>query len=157
MSEPIFINRDDLFGDSVFANEPLTERLAYIWLSAYGPVRQKFGWLARKWQWTPQEVRRFLYKAAGAGLVTLDGEMVNAIDLSVAKPVADPQGWTMTRAAVLARDHYTCVYCGATEDIACDHVHPRSRGGQDTMENLVAACTPCNSSKGGKLLSEWRQ
>lgn len=80
-----------------------------------------------------------------------------AIALAESVSAADPRGWTMTRAAVLARDNYTCIYCGSVDDIACDHVHPRSRGGLDIMENLVAACKPCNSSKGDKLLSEWHR
>jgi len=30
-----------------------------------------------------------------------------------------------------------------------------SRGGLSTMENLVAACGPCNRSKSDYLVSEW--
>lgn len=48
-----------------------------------------------------------------------------------------------------------CGYCGATENITIDHVVPLVRGGTHTVENLVAACGWCNSSKGGKLLGEW--
>lgn len=60
------------------------------------------------------------------------------------------------RAAVLARDCYKCVYCGSeNERLQLDHVVPRSRGGSDDRENLVAACRRCNMSKGTKLLSEW--
>ena len=48
-----------------------------------------------------------------------------------------------------------CTYCGATENITVDHVVPLSRGGQHEIENLAAACYPCNSSKCDRLLSEW--
>lgn len=48
-----------------------------------------------------------------------------------------------------------CVYCKG--DAKClDHVIPLSRGGHDTIDNLVAACKSCNTSKGRKLLTEWR-
>lgn len=57
---------------------------------------------------------------------------------------------------VLERDGFTCVYCGATNTpLQLDHVFPRSRGGSDDPENLVACCRPCNASKGAKTPDEW--
>lgn len=37
-----------------------------------------------------------------------------------------------------------------------DHQMPLSRGGSDDLNNLVASCAFCNSSKGGKTLEEFR-
>jgi 5-methylcytosine-specific restriction endonuclease McrA len=52
----------------------------------------------------------------------------------------------ITRRAVFARDNWTCQYCGkAAENV--DHVHPRSKGGTHTWDNVVAACRRCNSKK----------
>ena len=54
------------------------------------------------------------------------------------------------RFAVLARDGYTCRYCGAKPpdvELHVDHVVPVALGGGDVPENLVAACEPCNSGK----------
>lgn len=52
------------------------------------------------------------------------------------------------RYEVMARDGYACKYCHATEvQLTVDHVVPRTLGGQDTLENLVACCIPCNSGK----------
>ena len=48
-----------------------------------------------------------------------------------------------------------CAYCGAGGELSRDHVVPRSRGGPDNATNIVMACRPCNSSKGGMLASEW--
>ncbi|RAL98941.1 HNH endonuclease [Agrobacterium sp. MS2] len=48
-----------------------------------------------------------------------------------------------------------CVYCG-NPATSIDHVDPRCNGGSNDIENLVPACIPCNSSKGGKLLKDWR-
>jgi 5-methylcytosine-specific restriction endonuclease McrA len=48
-----------------------------------------------------------------------------------------------------------CVYCAGTAD-AVDHVWPLARGGPEHESNLVPACTPCNSSKHDRLLTEWR-
>ncbi len=58
---------------------------------------------------------------------------------------------------IMRRDGYQCQYCGArpgTQGLNIDHVFPRSRGGKNTWENLVAACQPCNRRKGGRTPEE---
>jgi len=59
-----------------------------------------------------------------------------------------------TRALIYKRDDHECQYCGSDKDLTLDHVIPRSKGGRETWENLVACCTKCNLKKGNKLLSE---
>lgn len=75
------------------------------------------------------------------------------------------------RLAVYVRDEWTCQYCGRVFvpeernltgkyapydrkpgdlDVVClelDHIHPRALGGDDSEDNLRAACTPCNKRK----------
>ena len=61
----------------------------------------------------------------------------------------------ITRKAVLARDAWTCQYCGhQAAGLTVDHVIPRSRGGQSVWENIVASCAPCNRKKGNKTPHE---
>jgi 5-methylcytosine-specific restriction endonuclease McrA len=61
----------------------------------------------------------------------------------------------ITRKAVLARDAYTCQYCGReAHGLTVDHVIPRSRGGPSVWENIVASCAPCNRRKGNQLPRE---
>ena len=61
----------------------------------------------------------------------------------------------ITRKAVLARDDWTCQYCGKRQGgLTVDHVIPRSRGGASTWDNIVAACAPCNRRKGDRLPRE---
>ena len=63
----------------------------------------------------------------------------------------------ITRKAVLARDSWTCQYCGCTKPgLTVDHVIPRSRGGDSDWGNIVASCAPCNRKKGNKLPREAR-
>jgi 5-methylcytosine-specific restriction endonuclease McrA len=50
----------------------------------------------------------------------------------------------------LARDLYTCQYCGSRKDLTLDHVVPRWCGGPHTWENLVTCCRKCNLKKGDK-------
>ena len=43
-----------------------------------------------------------------------------------------------------------CFYCGDTpEYYEIDHVHPVSRGGDDSLSNMVLSCVSCNQTKGG--------
>lgn len=54
-----------------------------------------------------------------------------------------------------------CFYCGIpiylelSGDVHVDHVIPISRGGSNSVDNLVCACASCNLSKKDKLVSEW--
>lgn len=60
-----------------------------------------------------------------------------------------------TRQAIFKRDGHTCQYCGAKGTLTLDHVQPRSKGGGDTWENLVAACVSCNNRKGDRTPAEF--
>lgn len=59
----------------------------------------------------------------------------------------------LSRRGVLRRDSNRCAYCSRSAN-TIDHVQPKSRGGQDTWENLVACCLKCNNAKGDKTLQE---
>lgn len=63
----------------------------------------------------------------------------------------------VTRRGVLRRDEHRCAYCGSHAN-TIDHVLPRSRGGKDTWENLVACCQRCNNIKSDRTPAEmgWR-
>jgi 5-methylcytosine-specific restriction endonuclease McrA len=59
----------------------------------------------------------------------------------------------LSKRNVLRRDNHRCQYCGRTgTNLTTDHVIPRTLGGTDSWENLVCACTDCNSRKGGQLM-----
>ena len=59
----------------------------------------------------------------------------------------------LTRRAVFARDAWSCQYCGAPAE-NLDHIVPRSRGGEHSWENVVAACRRCNSRKENRRLED---
>jgi 5-methylcytosine-specific restriction endonuclease McrA len=50
----------------------------------------------------------------------------------------------------------SCFYCGSTQRITVDHVVAISRGGTDSIGNLVSACKSCNSQKRQLTIMEWR-
>uniref|UniRef100_A0A803Q3R2 HNH nuclease domain-containing protein n=1 Tax=Cannabis sativa TaxID=3483 RepID=A0A803Q3R2_CANSA len=60
----------------------------------------------------------------------------------------------LSRKNILYRDNYTCQYCYSQENLTIDHVLPISRGGEWEWENLVTACSKCNSKKGHKTIEE---
>ncbi len=60
----------------------------------------------------------------------------------------------ISRKNILRRDRFRCQYCTSRDLLTIDHVLPKSRGGRDTWENLVAACTPCNNRKGNRTPDE---
>jgi len=59
----------------------------------------------------------------------------------------------VSRRGVLRRDAQRCAYCGGSAS-TIDHVIPRSRGGADSWENLVACCLRCNNLKGDRTPHE---
>jgi 5-methylcytosine-specific restriction endonuclease McrA len=59
----------------------------------------------------------------------------------------------VSRRGVLRRDDHRCGYCGKTAN-TIDHVQPRSRGGRDTWDNLVACCLRCNNLKSDRTPAE---
>lgn len=66
-------------------------------------------------------------------------------------------GLPLSRRTVLARDQYTCQYCGATpgrSELTIDHVVARSRGGLTEWENVVTSCRACNQHKGNRTPKE---
>src|SRR3954449_3960149 len=67
------------------------------------------------------------------------------------------QARALSRKNILMRDRYACQYCqksGNSAQLTLDHVHPRSRGGESTWENLVACCHTCNNRKGSRTPDE---
>lgn len=72
---------------------------------------------------------------------------------SFVRPTTHP---AFTRFNVFLRDRFVCQYCAAPDDLTFDHIVPRSKGGQTTWENVVAACSPCNLRKGNMTMQQAR-
>lgn len=64
---------------------------------------------------------------------------------------------SLTNKTLFERDRHLCAYCGHVygwKALTRDHIIPSCKGGKDTWENVVTACTQCNNWKGEKTLSE---
>lgn len=61
------------------------------------------------------------------------------------------------RFEVLKRDSFTCQYCGKMPPdtiLHIDHIKPVSKGGDNSILNLITSCQECNSGKSNTELSD---
>ena len=95
---------------------------------------------------------------------TLDGLTIKSISASFPRPSIirlsrfihrHRYGVLLSKKNIMQRDKHRCGYCGSIKaPMTIDHVVPRVKGGRDTWENLVTACTVCNNKKGNKTPDE---
>jgi 5-methylcytosine-specific restriction endonuclease McrA len=55
-----------------------------------------------------------------------------------------------------SKDH-KCEYCGCDGRLGLDHVIPFSRGGGNTIDNVVPCCPSCNFEKNDKTPEEYQE
>ncbi|RIL11924.1 HNH endonuclease [bacterium] len=96
-----------------------------------------------------------LVEAAGASVRSERVALPTPLVIRLVAYVRIPHHWRLpvSRRGVLARDLYTCQYCGrqpGRRGLTIDHVVPRAQNGPKSWENLVAACIACNRRKGGR-------
>ena len=91
----------------------------------------------------------------GNPVLSASGEWERPSVILLRRYVRIPSGRNVpvSRRGVLRRDGQRCAYCAATAS-TIDHVIPRSRGGADSWENLVACCLRCNNAKGDRTPHE---
>lgn len=67
------------------------------------------------------------------------------------------------RFLTLARDNFTCRYCGRSPlddnevQLHVDHIDPKAKGGPDCLDNFVTACRDCNMGKLDYMLDEYQR
>jgi 5-methylcytosine-specific restriction endonuclease McrA len=49
----------------------------------------------------------------------------------------------------------SCAYCGEVHALTVDHITALSKGGPNTISNIVPACSRCNSSKNASEIVSW--
>ena len=60
---------------------------------------------------------------------------------------------------LLEKHNRTCVYCnGVSVDpvLEVEHIHPKSKGGTNSVKNLTLSCKCCNQHKGADSLQDWQ-
>lgn len=62
-----------------------------------------------------------------------------------------------SRKNIYLRDGHRCMYCGVafkSDELTLDHIVPRSRGGRNSWDNLVACCKKDNHRKADRTPEE---
>lgn len=65
--------------------------------------------------------------------------------------------YTVSRFKIFARDNFQCIYCGKSsiedkQELHLEHIYPRSKGGNNSVSNLVTSCKVCNLEKSAREL-----
>jgi 5-methylcytosine-specific restriction endonuclease McrA len=113
---------------------------------------------------SPQKAMIMLFLTKAEMVATNDGKVIRTINnayplpsvIRLSKYIRVPfKKIVLTRRNILRRDNNQCQYCGSKKNpLTIDHVVPKSRGGEDSWENLVAACVKCNNKKGNQTPEE---
>jgi 5-methylcytosine-specific restriction endonuclease McrA len=61
-----------------------------------------------------------------------------------------------TREYLLEKWNRQCAYCGIKDvPLQMEHIHPRAKGGSNSITNLTLSCEKCNTKKGTKDIKEF--
>ena len=64
-------------------------------------------------------------------------------------------GFRGNKVKLILRDGYACAYCSTKDKLLeVEHLIPRSRGGSNSITNLVLSCVDCNRKKSNQLPHE---
>ncbi|HET6232729.1 MAG TPA: HNH endonuclease [Longimicrobiaceae bacterium] len=118
--------------------------------------------VTKVWQgraWTVEEHPEIVFRSPR---ITLAAPVSIAMLAYSRLPAAFNGRAPLSNANLFLRDGDRCAYCLRTRKVLADHglrltrdhVHPRSRGGPDAWENVVAACQACNCRKGSRTPGE---
>lgn len=139
----------------------MTQRRQYRRNRRYRKVRhRKPGFDNRKQLTPPPSIRQkkeSVYRVIRDLSTIMPVKKVNIEDVSIdisslvaGHPLAgteyqvSPCGGKSTREKVLNRDSFTCQRCGTAEDLEIHHIVPRSKGGTNTLHNLITLCQRCH-------------
>jgi len=111
-----------------------------------------------------QKAMIMLFLTKAEMVATNDGKVVRTINKSYPLPsvirlskfIRVPyKRIVLTRRNIIRRDNNQCQYCGSKKNpLTIDHIIPKSRGGEDSWENLATACVTCNNKKGNQTPEE---
>ena len=58
--------------------------------------------------------------------------------------------------SLVLRYESRCAYCGTVAPLEADHRTPLSRGGSNSVDNILPACGPCNRKKRNRTEEEFK-
>lgn len=102
------------------------------------------------------ELRRALRQVIGTDAESITIK-VPAVVVLRRKVRSVKSGVKFSKINVCLRDNFSCQYCGVQlpmSRLEYEHVVPRDQGGKTVWDNIVMACTKCNSHKANRTPDE---
>ncbi|BAY43329.1 hypothetical protein SAMD00079811_09080 [Scytonema sp. HK-05] len=122
------------------------------------------GWLAPSLQsrvdnikiWV-EKLRKFApIEAISQELVRFDMQLMRNPDIQAKEYQQGTLAGYETREYLLEKWDRQCAYCGVKDvPLQIEHIHPRAKGGSNSITNLTLSCEKCNTKKGTKDIKEF--
>ncbi|NJM69925.1 MAG: HNH endonuclease [Scytonema sp. RU_4_4] len=122
------------------------------------------GWLAPSLQsrvenietWVNKLCRFAPIKAISQELVRFDMQLMRNPDIKGEEYQQGTLAGYETREYLLEKWGRQCAYCGVKDvPFQVEHIHPRAKGGSNSITNLTLSCDKCNTKKGTKDIKEF--
>jgi 5-methylcytosine-specific restriction endonuclease McrA len=122
------------------------------------------GWLAPSLQSRIENIKTWVEKlrklapieAISQELVRFDMQLMNNPDIKGEEYQQGTLAGYETREYLLEKWGRQCAYCGAKEvHFQVEHIHPRAKGGTNSITNLTLSCEKCNTKKGTKDIKDF--
>ena len=119
------------------------------WLppSLASKVENILNWVIRLCRFAP--INRFALETAKFDMQKLENPDIQGVGYQQGRMY----GYADKKSYLLERENRCCIYCGihaSKAKMEIEHVIPRSRGGADSLNNLVLSCHACNQAKGNQ-------
>jgi 5-methylcytosine-specific restriction endonuclease McrA len=89
-------------------------------------------------------------------LVRFDMQLIRTPDIQGKEYQQGTLAGYETREYLLEKWHRQCAYCGKKDvPLQVEHIHPRSKGGSDSITNLTLSCEKCNLKKGTRDIKDF--
>ncbi|WP_231551130.1 RNA-guided endonuclease IscB, partial [Acidithiobacillus ferrivorans] len=112
-------------------------------------VDTTLAWVKRLMRWAP-------VTALSQELVRFDMQQMQNPEISGTEYQQGTLAGYEVREYLLEKWGRECVYCRAQHTpLEIDHIHPRSKGGSDRVNNLTVSCHDCNQRKGNRPLEQF--
>lgn len=122
------------------------------------------GWLAPSLQSRVENIKTWVSRLRKVAPITAISQELVKFDMQlIRKPEIEGKEYQQgtlagyeTRQYLLEKWHRECAYCGIKDvPLQIEHIHPRSKGGSNSITNLTLSCEKCNIKKGTKDIKEF--
>jgi 5-methylcytosine-specific restriction endonuclease McrA len=122
------------------------------------------GWLAPSLQSRIENIKTWVKKlrkfarieAISQELVRFDMQLMRNPDIQGKEYQQGTLAGYETREYLLEKWKRQCAYCGVKDvSLQIEHIHPRAKGGSNSITNLTLSCDKCNTKKGAKDIRDF--